>query len=163
MTQAAPSATSKSFSCVLRQILPDLILLPSIALVLSAIMTWANVGFGDEFLGRWMRGFITSLVVLPMILACLGVLEKFVDSVMGPAHWVARKLVVALLTACLIESVLAVAVTLINPSAGITFAQSWWLAFSRSLPMGVLIGVFMCFYMKPRMDRMRAAAKAAQA
>ena len=33
-------------------ILPDLVLLPSVALILSFIMTWAQVGFTPEFLAR---------------------------------------------------------------------------------------------------------------
>ncbi|MGK5079984.1 DUF2798 domain-containing protein [Janthinobacterium sp. HLX7-2] len=156
----APSVVKRP-SLTFRQILPDLILLPSIALLLSGIMTWANVGLGDAFFPRWGRGFLTSLLILPLILVCLGVLEKGVDRAMGGAHWVARKLVVALLTACLIESVLALAVTAINHGVGDGFGAAWWVAFSRSLPAGVVIGLFMCFYMKPKMDSMRAAARAA--
>lgn len=145
------------------QVLPHLLLLPSVALILSAVMTWANVGFGDEFLGRWGRSFITSLVVLPLILASLGALEKLVDRSLASMHWVMRKIVLALLTALAIESVLALVVTLINSPWDSTFGLSWWVAFSRSLPAGVLIGLFMVFYMKPKLDQMRQAAKSARA
>ncbi len=62
------------------------------------------------------------------------------------------------LTAFAIESVLALAVTLISNPLDSTFVPAWWLAFSRSLPAGVLIGLFMTFYMKPKMDRLREAA-----
>lgn len=62
-------------------------------------MTWANVGFGDEFPGRWGRSFVTGLVVLPLILASLGALEKLVDRALASMHWVARKIALALLTA----------------------------------------------------------------
>ena len=82
----------------MRQVLPHVLLLPSVALILSAVMTWANVGFGDGFLARWGRSFITSLVVLPMILICLGALERLVNRMFAPLHWVWRKLVAALLT-----------------------------------------------------------------
>jgi hypothetical protein len=71
-------------------------------------------------------------------------------------------LVVSLLTAVAIESVLALAVTAINTPWDSAFGPAWWIAFSRSMPVGVLIGLFMGFYMKPKMDRMRQAAKAAQ-
>ncbi|RJF96998.1 DUF2798 domain-containing protein [Noviherbaspirillum cavernae] len=98
-----------------------------------------------------------------MILMCLGALERVVDKVFASMHWVARKLVVALLAAFIIESVLALVVTLINTPWGSTFGPSWWLAFSRSLPAGILIGLFMTFYMKPKLDRMSKAAKSAQA
>ncbi len=123
-------------------------------------MTWATVGFGPEFLARWGRGFLTTLVVLPFVLVCLGTLEKWVDKLMGGMHWVARKLVVAALTACFIETIIAFAVTAVGHPFDASFAGNWWLAFSRSLPAGLVIGLFMCFYMKPRMDRMRQAARA---
>lgn len=144
-----------------RQVLPHLIILPSIALLLSAVMAWANVGFGDAFLGRWARGFVTSLVVLPVVLSSLGVVESVVNRVFGAAPKLARKFIVAFSTAMLIESVLALFVTLTSGHAGHSFGAAWWLAFSRSLPLGVAIGLFMTFYMKPKLDQMSRAAQAA--
>lgn len=143
----------------LRAILPDLVLLPSVALILSFIMTWATLGFTPEFLTRWGRGFLTTLVVLPFVLVCLGALEKGVDKVIGGMSWVARKLVVSAITACFIETIIAFAVTAVGQPFDASFADTWWLAFSRSLPAGLAIALFMCFYMKPRMDRMRKAAQ----
>jgi hypothetical protein len=143
----------------LRAILPDLVLLPAVALVLSFIMTWATLGFAPEFLARWSRGFLTTLAVLPFVLVCLGALEKEVDKVIGGMNWVARKLVVSAITACVIETIIAFAVTAVGHPFNASFAGNWWLAFSRSLPAGLVIGLFMCFYMKPRMDRMRKAAR----
>jgi hypothetical protein len=148
----------KSFAVIL----PHLLVLPTIALVLSALMSWAHVGFGDAFLGRWGRGFVTSLIVLPVILASLGVLEAAVTKVTGALPRLLRKVLVALVAACVIECVLALVVTLVNvPMAD--FGASWWLAFTRSLPAGIVIGLFMTFYMKPKLDRMSQAARAAQA
>lgn len=142
----------------LRRILPDLILLPTIALVLSAIMTWANVGFGDAFLPRWIRGFVTSLVLLPVILACLGVVERAVVAVAGGLPPLVQKLTVAVVTAVFIESILALAVTLSTWPDPALIGTQWWAAFSRSYPAGLAISAFFVFYMKPKMERMRASA-----
>lgn len=139
----------------MRQALPLLLLLPSITLILSAVMAWANVGFGDEFVSRWGRGFVTSLVVLPLILVFIGAVERMVDRVFTSLHWVARKLVVVVLTACTIETVLAIAVTATSHPWDSTFGTAWWMAFSRSLPVGLVISMFMTFYMKPKIDQMR--------
>jgi hypothetical protein len=157
--QPMPSTSVNSTRPSLRAILPDLVLLPSVALVLSFIMTWAQVGFVPEFLARWGRGFLTTLVVLPFVLVCVAALEKQVGKVIGGMHWVARRLVVSAITACVIETIIAFAVTAIGHPFDASFAGNWWLAFSRSLPAGLVIGLFMCFYMKPRMDRMRKAAR----
>ena len=73
-------------------------------------------------------------------------------------HSLGRKVLASLIIACVIETVLAVGVTAISHPFDAQFAQAWWLAFSRSLPAGVLVGLFMTFFLKPRMDRMRRAA-----
>lgn len=151
----------KTFFSVLRQILPDLLIFPTVALMLSAVMTWANVGFGELFLARWIRSFITSLVILPLILLSLGALDKWIERVFASLHRAGRTLIVSLLTAFVMESVLALAITMINNPWDATFASAWWIAFSRSIPVGVLLALFMGYYMKPKMDQMRQAAKSA--
>lgn len=114
---------------------------------------WAPSGVTD-------KRFVTSLIVLPVVLIFLGILEKRVDILFASMHKFGRTLLVSMLAAVVIESALALAVTLISNPGDPEFARHWWMAFSRSLPMGVLIGLFMGFYMKPRMDRMRSAAQA---
>ncbi len=156
---AMQSILSSSRRRTLRTALTHLLILSSIALLLSAIMAWANGGVGDDFVRRWARGFATSVVTLPLILAGLGALEYVVNRHLAQWHWVGRKVLVALLTALVLESVLALAVSLINTPDHATLGTQWWLAFSRSLPMGVCIGLFMGFYLKPRLDRMRAAVQ----
>lgn len=153
-------ARPKNLLAGVRKMLPGLLILPTVALILSGIMTWANVGFGDAFLPRWGKSFVTSLLVLPMILMCLGALERLVNRLFGNMHWIGRKLMVAMLTACAIETVLALATTMLNNPWDHSFSGVWWMAFSRSLPAGVVIGLFMTFYMKPKLDRMRLAAEA---
>lgn len=160
MSRSAANATPATAKPGLRRFLPDLVILPTIALLLSAIMTWANVGFGPQYLARWGASFLTSLVFLPVILVFVGVLDKVLSVAVAALPWLARKLVVATVTACFIESTLALAVTAINGTAGNSFGQAWWLAFSRSLPAGFVISLFFVFYMKPKMERMRAAAAA---
>lgn len=151
-----PSAAVRT----LRRILPPLIIMPSVAFVLSAFMSWANVGFGAAYLSTWARSFLSSLVILPLVLASLGPLERLVNSVFPAMHRFGRKLIVSLLTALVIESVLALAVSAINGPWDSAFGPYWWRAFSRSLPVGVLIGLLMAFYVKPRLDRMMQAARA---
>lgn len=141
----------------LRQFLPALLLMPTVALLLSAVMTWANLPLGEAFLPRWGRSFVACLIVLPLVLVFLAVVEKPVEAAFSSMSKFGRTLLVSLLTACVIEAVLALALTLLGSGAGAGFAQHWWMAFSRSLPVGVVIGLFMGFYMKPRMDRMRGA------
>ncbi len=140
-------------------ILPGLMLLASVALILSFFMSWATVGFNPELPTSWGRSFLTTLLVLPLVLVCLDALEKQVDKVIGTWNWVVRTLILAAIAAWLIETIIAFAVTAVGHPFDATFPRNWWLAFSRSLPAGVVISLFMSFYMKPRMDRMRKMAQ----
>lgn len=158
MKTSSSKSQKKSRSLGLKQALPHLIILPSVALVLSAVMTWANIGFGDEFFVRWLRSFGISLIVLPMALICVGLLEQQVDKFFVRMHSVGRKLMVAFLAAVVIETVLALANALVNNPWDSSLGHFWWLAFSRSLPVGILIGLFMSFYMKPKLDSMKQSA-----
>jgi len=86
--------------------------------------------------------------------------EKAVDKVVGDIGEIAKKLIASMVTACFIETIIACAVTAVSHPFDSAFAGNWWLVFSRSLPVGLLISLFMCFYMKPKIDRMRHAAQA---
>lgn len=101
---------------------------------------------------------MTSLVVLPLILVSLGALDPFINKVFSSLNRFGRRLVLSLLTVFFIESVLVLILTLINNPWDSVLAQFWWEAFSRSPPIGLLIGLFMGFYLKPKMDQMRRVA-----
>ena len=146
-----------------RKLFPAILILPTVALLLSAFMTWANAVPGADFLPIWARNFVTSLVVLPLILVGIGRLDRLATERLPRMSPFGRKLLVSLLTACVIESVLALVIALINSPWDATLARFWWQAFSRSLPVGLVIGLFMGFYMKPKMDQMNARAAAAAA
>lgn len=142
---------------VFRKIPPPVFILPTVALLLSAFMTWANAQAGEPFLATWARNFATSLVFLPLILLGLVQVEKLL-TVLAPelqGNWL--KLAVSLLGAVLIESLLAAVIVVLNNPLDATWPAFWWRAVSRSLPVGLLIGLFMGFYMKPKMDQIKQA------
>ena len=141
----------------LRKIAPPLIILPTVALLLSAFMTWANAQPGAPFLSTWARNFGTSVVFLPVILLALAQVEKLL-AVLAPrlkGNWL--KLAVSLLGALFIESLLAAVIALLNNPLDATWPAFWWRAFSRSLPAGLLVGLFMGFYMKPKLAQLQRA------
>lgn len=144
----------------MRKLFPAILILPTVALLLSAFMTWANAAPGMAFAPLWARNFVTSLVVLPLILVGIAQLERVAAVLLPALGPFGRKLLVSLLSACMIESLLALVIALINSPWDATLANFWWRAFSRSLPVGLVIGLFMGFYMKPKMDAMRARAAA---
>ncbi len=144
-----------------RKIQPHMFVLPAVALLLSAFMTWANAQAGAPVLALWLRNFVTSLVMLPLILIGLGQVEKGLAVVAPALRGTLLTLVVSLLGSLMIESLLAAVIALLNNPLDASWFTYWWRAFSRSLPVGLLVGLFMGFYMKPKMEEMRRARAAA--
>lgn len=141
-----------------KKLFPTILIFPTVALLLSAFMTWANMGLSPAFPAIWARNFVASLVMLPLILMGIGHIDRLAVALLPRLRVFWRKLIVSLLTACVIESVLALVISLINSPWDASFAEFWWRAFSRSLPIGMVVGLFMGFYMKPKIDQMKARA-----
>lgn len=139
---------------------PVLVIMPSIGLLLSGLITWLNVGFTDDFTTRWMRGFLSALPVMVLALTFMAVLDRWVQRAFAHHGLVMRKIILALMTACMMELLMASAVTLSNRGLAAGFVAAWVAAFAKSLPLGVCISLVMGFVIKPRIDRMMARAAA---
>lgn len=155
MSQAP--ATRPSMRTLLRRHAPDLLILPSVALVLSAAMTWANGGLGTVFWSRWPGSFLTCLLVLPVALATLGGMDALLAPLLHRRTPTVRKTVVSVAAALAIETVLASAVTLVQAPWDVHMLDAWWRAFSHSFPFGLAVGLLMGFYVKPLLQQRRAA------
>ncbi len=141
----------------LRTIIPPLLILPTIGLLLSGVITWINTGFADDFTMRWMRGFVSALPVMLVAFAFMAVLDRKVQQVFAKQNAVVRKLILAACTACMMELLLASAVTLSNRGLAAGFVSAWAAAFLKSLPVGLGVSLFMGFVIKPRLDRLAAS------
>lgn len=142
----------------LKKLFPGILILPAVALLLSAFMTCANAQADTPFLATWARNFATSVVFLPVILMGMTQIEKLLALIAPKLQGNMLKLVVSLLGALFIESLLAAAIALISNPLDASWFGFWWRAFSRSLPIGLLVGLFMGFYMKPKIEEMKARA-----
>jgi hypothetical protein len=132
-------------------------LVPAIGLVLSGVITWLNIGWVDDFGARWMRAFFTALPVMPLGMYIMMALDRVLKPQLGSLPNVAVKVVLALCTAVVMELMIASAVTISNNGLGEGFVAQWAMAFLKSLPVGVLIGLCMAFLIKPRLDRWMVA------
>lgn len=136
-----------------RRLVPLFTLVPAIGLILSGVITWLNIGWVDDFGARWMRAFFTALPVMPMGMFIMMALDRVLKPRLGTLPGVAVKVVLALCTATVMELVMASVVTYSNNGLGTGFIVQWSLAFLKSLPVGVLIGLCMAFLIKPRLER----------
>jgi hypothetical protein len=132
--------------------------MPVIALILSGVITWINLGWVDGFVGRWLLAFLTALPVLPLGLITLMTLDRVLRPRLQILPNVMVGVVLALCTATIMETLMASAVTLSNNGLGPDFMTQWATAFWRSLPVGVVIGLLMNFVVKPRLARWTGVA-----
>lgn len=159
MEALQPPATVTPAAPRWRRLLPLFTVMPAIALVLSGVITWINLGWVDGFTARWLGAFATALPVLPLGLITLMALERVLGPRLRTLPRVAAGVVLALCTASVMETLMAGVVTLSNQGLRPDFAAQWATAFWRSLPVGVCIGLLMTFVIKPRMARWTGAAR----
>lgn len=142
----------------LRRLIPVLIIMPTICGVLSGLITWINVGLTPDFGWRWLKAFATALPVLPLGLVSMGLLQRAIEPVASALPAWGVKTLLALSTAMVMETLMASAVTFSTHGWVSGFVDQWQLAFVRSLPVGVLIGLTMAFVIRPRLARWMASA-----
>lgn len=128
-------------------------IMPVIALILSGVITWINLGWVDGFVSRWLLAFLTALPVLPLGLITLMTLDRVLRPRLRFLPNMMAGVILALCTATIMETLMASAVTLSNHGLGPDFTSQWTTAFWRSLPVGVVIGLLMNFVIKPRLAR----------
>lgn len=136
-----------------RRLLPLLIVLPTVGGLLSGLITWINLGWSADFGARWARAFLTALPVMPLGMGVMVALDRVLVPRLPAASPLATKVLLAVLTAVVMESLMATAVTLSNRGLGAEFPQWWARAFVQSLPVGLLIGLVMSFVVRPRLQR----------
>lgn len=136
-----------------RRMIPVLVIMPTIALILSGLITWINVGLTPDFGLRWLKAFGMALPVLPIGLITMGLLQRLTQPIVSKVpDWVTKTLL-ALGTAMAMETLMASAVTFSTHGFANGFAAQWRLAFVGSLPAGILIGLTMAFVIRPRLAR----------
>ncbi len=128
-----------------------LAIMPGIALLLSGIITAINVGVSSNvFFERWLWSFAAALPVLPIALVLATLVEKAFSATLATLSVTAKRIVVSLITACMIEIAIATAVTWSNLGLAFVFSSQWLAAFLQSLPIGLVIALTMNFIIKPR-------------
>lgn len=141
-----------------RRLLPLFTIMPLIALILSGVITWINLGWVDGFVQRWLLAFLIALPVMPFGLGTMLLIEKAMGPRLQFLPRLASGLVLSLCTAMVMEAFMASAVTLSNNGLGPAFPGQWASAFWRSLPVGLLISLLMGFVIKPRLARLTGEA-----
>ncbi len=144
-------ASSRPLWARLLPLLPLLV----VGLLLSGVITWINLGWREDFFSRWMRAFAVALPVMPIGILLMARVGRQLALWWPDAPVVALRLLLALVTAVVMESLMATVVTLVNRGLTEAFAQQWSQAFVQSLPVGLWVGLTMAFVVRPWIERLQ--------
>lgn len=158
MTTSVPIPPARPIPPRWRRAVPLFTVMPAIALLLSGVITWINLGAVDGFVGHWLRAFAMALPVLPLGLLTMVLIDRVLAPRLRDVPWLLAGVLLALCTASVMETLMATVVTLSNHGLTPGFGSRWATAFLHSLPVGLCIGMLMSFVVKPRLARWVAAS-----
>lgn len=132
----------------------------TIALLLSLAITALNYGFGAAFIQNWAKGFLVAFIIIPLALRLIPTVASSVRAVAGNRSIFAIRCMVAVCVAALMEGLIAFAVTLAQYGLASGWLMVWAATFVKALPLGLVIGVTMTFFVQPRMQKLAASTPA---
>ncbi|MEP2983704.1 MAG: DUF2798 domain-containing protein [Sulfitobacter sp.] len=127
----------------------------SVAGLLTAIMTWANVGFDQTFLHDWVLSFAKAFFVLmPIALLLMMFLGKLAERRLPGVSPVRRNIGLGLVMSVIMQSFVAAiaAGTAVGFSEGMVFRQAWTAAFVTAFPVGLAVALLLTLVIKPRLE-----------
>lgn len=150
----AASPSRKPYS-LLKKVALVLSIMAVVAGILTAIMTWANLGFSDAFLATWLKSFATAMVVMMPVAGLLmvafgAVVERHFPG-LSPLQ---QNVLVGLSMSVAMQSIMAVitgynAVGLADMAA---FRAAWVQAFAAAIPVGLALALLVTTVIKPRLQ-----------
>lgn len=133
-----------------QRFLPLLLIPTAICLVLSGVLTWLVDPSAAGFGGRWLRNFLGALPVLPVGLFVMDRLSRWLGPTLGRRSPLAMKLVLALITATVMETLIGSVVVLGRHGVTAQMPELVLQAALRALPVGLTIALLMAFVIRPR-------------
>lgn len=123
---------------------------------LTAVMTYMQVGYDQNFLAHWLQALLSVVIIMMPIGALLmTLLSKAAATRLSQLSEMQRNLLVGVSMAVIMESIMAA----ITASSNIGFTDSsafinaWGNGFIAALPVGLTIMVIMSLTIKPKIER----------
>lgn len=131
---------------------PVILVILSVALILTFVLTYFKVWFWNNFLILWFKSFIpTAFVIAPIWMISTFILDKFVNFLFKKYNKLTKKIILALMMWCVIEFFVSL-ITMITSLSFDNFFYNWMILYIKSLPMWFIMWIFMSFIFKPWMS-----------
>ncbi|MEZ8057820.1 DUF2798 domain-containing protein [Vibrio splendidus] len=151
-----PTLPEQKATPVLHKALVMMSLMLTIGGSLTAVMTYMNVGFGEEFISNWLSSLALAVVIMmPIGMVIMTLVTKVTAKALPNYGEKARNLIVGLIMAFIMESIMAfvTAANNIGFSDTSAFTSGWFNGFIAALPIGLTIMVVMSMTVKPKLER----------
>lgn len=130
------------------------------AFLLSGAITLINKGFNDAFFGNWAKGFLLTFILVPFVVQLIPLLKTRLAKIFNqsqPGFWF--KCFTAFCVAICMETVIAFALTSLQFGWQAGFLENWLRAIVMALPVGLMIGLTMVFWLEPKIHALLAEGK----
>lgn len=127
---------------------------------ITGIMTYATLGFTEDFFSRWLTAFVTAAVFMaPAGMLLMTLFTKLVDWMLPQLSQLPANIVVGLMMAFAMETIMSTttAATQVGFSDLVAYSQAWTTAFITAIPMGLTIGLGMSIFVKPKLQKFMAS------
>lgn len=122
----------------------------TIALCITGLVTWLQTGTGGDFVQRWLKAAAMAVVVmLPLGSLVMVQVGRIVSRWWGHHSELRQRIVFALLMGLSMEALATGMATGANLGLSVEALAQWAHAYVRALPLGLCIGLFMAFVVRP--------------
>nr|WP_321265897.1 DUF2798 domain-containing protein [uncultured Sulfurimonas sp.] len=123
--------------------------------VFTAIMTYVNIGFSDDFFTMWSKSLFFAVVfMMPLGGIIMFLSGKFIKSIFPNLKEIVQNILVGICIALVMEAIMAISTT-INiigyPSLDM-FLSFWLKSYLAALPFALVFSPIMTILIKPKLD-----------
>lgn len=123
--------------------------------VFTAIMTYVNIGFSNEFFTKWSESLFFAVVfMMPLGGVFMFLSNKFIKSIFPNLKALIQNLLVGICIALCMESIMAISTTvsIIGYPNFDSFSSFWLKSYLAALPFALIFSPIMTIVIKPKIE-----------
>ena len=124
--------------------------------VFTAIMTYVNIGFTDQFFQMWSKSLFFAIVfMMPLGGIIMFFSNKFIRFIFPNLRYILQNILVGICIALSMESIMAISTTIniIGYSSFDMFSSFWLKSYLAALPFALVFSPIMTVFIKPKIDK----------
>lgn len=144
---------------LLKKILVMIAMMIIIGGVFTAIMTYVNMGFTDDFFTMWSKSLFFAVVfMMPLGGIIMFLSGKFIKFIFPNLKQILQNILVGVCIALCMESIMAISTTIniIGYPSFELFSSFWLKSYLAALPFALIFSPIMTIIIKPRIEKFLA-------